>query len=58
MGLNASLPIMQPYINASLGILQNRKYILKIMDDILIDSSTHSCISNVEDLLKRYLRIA
>ena len=53
MGLNISPPIWQPYINAILNCLQNRKYCEAIMDDLLLFTLTKaSHFEKLEDLLK------
>ena len=40
MGLNASPPIWQTYVNAILNSLQSRKYCEAIMDDLLLFMSS------------------
>ena len=53
MGLNASPPIWQTYINTILNSLQSRKYCEAIMDDLLLFTpSKKAHMDKLEDLLK------
>ena len=53
MGLNASPPIWQMYINAILNSLQSRKYCEAIMDDLLLfTASKRAHMDKLENLLK------
>ena len=57
LGLNISPSIWQPYINAILDCLQNRKYCEAIMDDLLLFTpSRGSHMHKLEDLLKALLK--
>ena len=57
MGLNISPSIWQSYINAILDCLQNRKYCMDIMDDLLLFTpSKGSHMDKLEDLLKALLK--
>ena len=56
MGLNISSSIWQSYINTILDCLQNRKYCIAIMDDLLLFTpSKRSHIDKLEDLLNALL---
>ena len=51
MGLNISLSIWQPYINAILDCLKSRKHCKAIMDDLLLFTPTKkSHMAKLEDL--------
>ena len=57
MGLNISLSIWQPYINAILDCLESKKYCEVIMDDLLLFTpSKESHMKTLEDLLKALLK--
>ena len=57
MDLNIFPSIWQPYINAILNCLQNRKYCKAIMDDLfLFNPSKGSHMDKLEDLLKALLK--
>ena len=57
MGLNISPSILQSYINAILGCLQNRKHCKAIMDDLLLFTpSKKAHMAKLGDLLKALLK--
>ena len=57
MGLNASPPIWQTYINTILNCLDSRKYCEVIMDNVLLFTpSKQSHMRKLEDLLKALLK--
>ena len=58
MGLNISPPVWQSDINAILDCLESRYYCEVIMDDLLLfTTSKQSHMTELEDLLKAYLRM-
>ena len=56
MGLSTSPAIWQSYINAILSSIPNRSKYLSIMDDLLLQSSKHSHLKYMKDLLKALLK--